>query len=214
VVTPRLVFPDADIATGVAGMCVNERGRLLEHSMLDWSMRGALLADLARAGMLTLEGDSPSIGPPPGGFPPLDVAAYQLAEGPSLDAWIRTGRLGVRDVVEALVADGAWRQCRRGLTRRRRFDTGKPRDRWGRTPERRLLQPLVGLPTDPALAMVLLLTWAAGLSYEYQPVDDLLIRSGSLRWVADLAWGVIGDERDKRRREATAARMGKMFGPG
>lgn len=207
------MFPDADITTGVANMCVNEQGRLLEHPMLDWAMRGALLADLARTGALTLDGDSPFIGPPPGGFPPLDAAARQLAEGPSPDEWIRTGRLGVRDVVEALVIDGAWRQRRRGLTHRPRFQTGEPRDRWGRTPERRLLQPLVGLPTTPTLAMVLLLTWAAGLSYEYQPVDDLLVRTGSLRWVAELAWGVIGDERDKRRREATAAKMGKMLPP-
>jgi hypothetical protein len=61
--------------------------------------------------------------------------------------------------------------------------------------------------------MVLLLTWAAGLAYEYQPVDDLLIRTGPLRWVADLAWSVISDERERRRREATAAKMGKMMPP-
>lgn len=194
-------------------MCVNERGRLLEHVMLDWSVRAALLADLAHAGTLTLEGDSPAIGSPPGGFPPLDLTVAQLAQGMSLDDWIRTGQLGVHDVVEALVGAGAWRACRRDLARRRRFDTREPRDRWGRTPERRLLQPLVGLPTEPTLAMVLLLTWAAGLAYEYQPVDDLLDRTGSLRWVAELAWGVIGDERDRRRREATAARMGKTLGP-
>jgi hypothetical protein len=206
------VFPDADIAIGVAGMCVNERGRPLEHPLLDWAMRGALLADLARLGALALEGDSPSIGTPPGGLSPVDAAAEQLADGISLDEWIRTGQLRVRDVIEALVAGGAWSQYRRGLTRRLRFDTGRPKDRWGRTPERRLLQPLVGLPAEPTMAATLLLTWAAGLDYQYEPVDDLLVRTATLRWVCELAWGVISDERERRRREATALRLGGMVG--
>lgn len=61
--------------------------------------------------------------------------------------------------------------------------------------------------------MVLILTWGAGLAYEYHPVNDVLIRTGPLRWVADLAWNVISEERDRRRREANAAKMGKMMPP-
>lgn len=200
---------EAEVSVGFAGICVTERGRLLEHPLLDWAMRAALLVDLARKDVIALGADEVQVPSCTVGFAPLDAAQRHLANGGTLDACIRRGTLGVRDVVDAVVAEGTWSARPHGLFRRLRYDTGQPKDRWGRTAERHMLQPLVGLPTSPEAAAVLLLAWAAGLEYQYQPVDDLIERTGTARWLCQLAWDIVSSERIRNR---STLRLGGLAG--
>ena len=200
---------DLAVSTGLAGICVTERGRLTEHERLDWSMRAALLVDAARLGLLTRGAAGPEIHGPATGFGPLDLALTGLEHGMTVDSWIRSGRLAVRDVANVLVARKAWTSRRTGLTRAVRYDTEQPKDQWGRTPVRRLLPPSSASPTDAESAAVLVLTWAAGLEYWGEPVDELLDATGESRWLCEQAWEVIGRERT---RDRASLRLGRGAG--
>ncbi|MGY2064358.1 hypothetical protein [Blastococcus sp. SYSU DS0619] len=205
---------DGRITTGLAGACVDERGWLLEHRLIDWSVRAALAADLVRSMRLTHEDEALGLDPAPVGWEPMDETVRSLlADGSSLDDWIRGGSLGLRDVVDALMTAGTWTSRRRRLRRGTRYDTGRARDAQGRTPERRLVRPFAEMPRCPADAAVLVLAWAAGIGYrrigDQQPrVDAVLDRTQDLRWVCESAWLLISAERAGDQAAARAMRLG------
>ncbi|WP_177212613.1 GPP34 family phosphoprotein [Geodermatophilus ruber] len=201
------------ITAGLAGACVDEGGRLIEHFLLDCASRAALAADLVRLGRLENDTDEIRVDQQPVGWAPLDRTLEQLSRGQfTLDAWILSGSLGLADVVEGLVAAGAWSRVKRPLRRRARYDTGRPRDRWGRTPERELVQPLGTIPASHRDAAVLLLARAAGLGDQDKEIDEVLYRTGELRWFCELAWRAISQERAKNLQAYGAMRAGRVIG--
>jgi Golgi phosphoprotein 3 (GPP34) len=200
------------ITAGLAASCVDERGRLVEHPLLDCSCRAAMVADLVRMGRVHNDSDVIRIDQQPVGWRSLDSTVDLLARGEmTLDAWLLTGPIGLNDVVDGLVAEGVWRRKRRRLPGRSRYDTGRPRDRWGRTPERSRLQPAGAVPASPRDAAVLMLARAAGLGPPQQVgVDDVLPRTGDLRWFCELAWHTISQERARNLRAFGDMRAGRI----
>ncbi|MGY2083663.1 GPP34 family phosphoprotein [Blastococcus sp. SYSU DS0539] len=180
--------------------------------MIDQAVRAALTADLAAVGRLVEERDAIRIDPAPVGWEPLDVALrHLLDDGRTLDDWIRTGPLGLSDVVDALVDAGVWRRRSRWFRRRARYDPGRPRDRWGRTPERRLVHGFAGVPGSPADAAVLALAWAAGVGDPQRSVDEVLDRTQGIRWMCESAQ-LISTERARNLQAARAMRLGGTIG--
>lgn len=201
------------ITAGLAATCVDERGNLIEHPLLDCGIRAALAADLVRLSRLQNWPDAIHVDREPTGWALLDGTVEQLTTGQTtLDAWILTGSIGLVDVVGDLVSTGLWTRRRRRLRRRHRYDTGRPRDPWGRTPERRLVQPPGAATASARDGAVLILARAAGLGDQTKSVDGVLDRTGDLRWFCELAWQVISHERARNLQAYTAMRAGRIIG--
>ncbi|MCZ2819227.1 GPP34 family phosphoprotein [Modestobacter sp. VKM Ac-2977] len=201
------------VTAGLAGACVDERGRLIEHFLLDYASRAARIVDLVRLGKLDNDSDAIHVDAGPVGWAPLDDAARALAEQPmTLDSWIVSGSSGQLAVVEDLVSTGVWSQEVTPVRRQRRYETGRPRDQWGRTAERRLIRPLAPEPASERDAAVTLLASAAGLGDGDHDADTLLVRTGVARWVCELAWQMISQERAKNLDAFGTMRAGKITG--
>ena len=201
------------ITAGLAATCVDERGDLIEHALLDCGIRAALAADLVRSARLQNGPDAIHVDRELTGWAPLDQTIEQLTmRQTTLDAWVLTGSVGLVDVVDDLVSTGLWTRRRRRLRRRYRYDTGRPRDPWGRTPERRLVQPPGAAPASARDAAVLVLARSAGLGDRTEPVDAALDRTGDLRWFCELAGQVIGRERARNLHAYTAMRASRVIG--
>lgn len=201
------------ITAGLATTCVDERGNLIEHPLLDCGIRAALAADLVRSSRLHNSPDAIHVEQEPTGWALLDQTVEQLTTGrTTLDAWIVAGSVGLVDVVDDFVSTGFWTRRRRRLHRRYRYDTGRPRDPWGRTPERRLVQPPGAAPASSRDAAVLVLARCAGLGDRAKPVDAALERTGDLRWFCELAGQVIGRERARNLHAHTAMRASRVIG--
>ncbi|MCZ2814182.1 MULTISPECIES: hypothetical protein [unclassified Modestobacter] len=201
------------VTAGLAGACVDERGRLVDHFLLDYASRAARIVDLVRLGRLHNDSDAIHVDADPVGWAPLDDAARALTERSlTLDAWIVTGSSGQLVVVEDLVRTGAWSRSVTPLRRRRRYETGRPRDSWGRTTERRLIRPLATAPASERNAAVSLLAGAAGLSDGDYDADALLGRTGGAQWVCELVWQLISQERAKNLDAFGAMRAGRITG--
>ncbi|WP_222195595.1 GPP34 family phosphoprotein [Modestobacter italicus] len=201
------------VSAGLAGTCVDERGRLVEHFLLDYAIRAALVIDLVRLERLHHDRDAIRVDTDPVGWAPLDDAARALTErSPTLDSWILTGSSGQLVVVDDLVRTGAWIRRVTPLRRQRRYRTGRPRDRWGRTAERRLIRPLATAPASERDAAVWLLARAAGLGDGEYDADTGLERTGGARWACELAWQTISRERTKNLDAFGVMRAGRITG--
>jgi hypothetical protein len=164
------------VAVQLAGLCLDDKGRLRDFALWDDAARGALLVDLARAGRLTDEPDGVMVDGAPTGFAPADrlLAAIAVEPEQSLDWWIEHGGVGMRDVAEAAVEAGRWRE-ERTLLGRRYEDLSGGTD-LGLAPEHR----------SPDTAAVLVLAIACGALGMPEPVvEEELAGTGPLRWVCE-----------------------------
>jgi Golgi phosphoprotein 3 (GPP34) len=183
------------IAAQLAGLCLDDDGRLRDYALWDVAARGALLVDLARAGRLTDEPDGVMIDDTPTGFGPADrlLAAVAVEPEQSLDWWLAHGGVRMGDVADECVAQGRW-DVRRTLLGRRYTDrsgTALPE----RQPEH-----------DPDTAAVLALATACGAFGWPEPVGDVeLAPTGPLRWVCEAVTDHLHEAHRRNLRAAGAA---------
>jgi hypothetical protein len=110
---PRMDL-SAGIAVRVSALCLDSRGRLVDHLLLGTAVRGGLLLDLALAGRLESDDESIAVDGTPTGFGPADrlLAAIEVEPERSLDDWLDERRIGLRDVAAANLASGRWQPAR------------------------------------------------------------------------------------------------------
>jgi hypothetical protein len=167
-----------DLTTGIAvrlaGLCLDDRGRLQDFDLWNVAARGALLVDLTRAGRLTDDPDGITIDGTPTGFGPADrlLAAVAVETERSLDWWLEHGGVRMRDVADECVAAGLWTASWSFLGRRYTD-----------------LDPVAAAEPDPEhpdTAALLALATACGARGWPEPVDEgQLARTGALRWICE-----------------------------
>ena len=115
------VDADTSVAARLAALCLDSRGRLTQQALAGVAVRCGLVVDLALADRLRLTDDSIELDARPTGFPAVDrllLAMQAEAERP-LDSWLDERRVGLPQVVDALLAEGRWHRQRDLLGRAR-----------------------------------------------------------------------------------------------
>lgn len=183
------------VAERIAGLCLDDSGHLSDNAYLQMAVRGGLLVDLALAQRLFESEDSVGLETTPIGWPPADRALIELGyDDLPLDGWLESSHLGLPDLAAALVTDGAWQSARRHAWR------VTPRyavlDRAQRTRDGAMLRG-VESPETAEDAALLSITTAAGLPGRKSSasIDDLLVRTGGVRWVCQLVMEFISGAR-------------------
>ncbi|SDH12848.1 GPP34 family phosphoprotein [Klenkia brasiliensis] len=172
----------------VAALACDRKGRLLPQLLAADAVRCALVVDLALADRVGLADDHLALDTTPTGFAPADglLAAIEVEPERALAGWFGERRIGLDQIAEALVADGAWlaRDPRLGRTRYRPADPERLR--------RDLRTTLVGPDPAPVDAAVVALGRTAHLvgelrtvGYHVAPPDvaDDVAAAGPLAWL-------------------------------
>jgi hypothetical protein len=152
----------AGVAVRVSALCLDSRGRLIDHLLLGTAVRGGLLLDLALAGRLESDDASIAVDGEPTGFAPADrlLAAIEVESERSLDDWLDEQRIGLRDVALANVASGRWQLVRGPLGWGRRY-VDRHQEQTARDLRRPTQAPVPDLP--PEDACVAAIACASGL---------------------------------------------------
>ena len=190
------------VSVRLAGLCLDDKGRLRDFALWDDAARGALLVDLARAGRLTDEPDGVMVDGTPTGFAPADrlLAAIAVEPEQSLDWWMGHGGVGMRDLAQAAVEAGRWTE-ERFLLGRRYQDLSPQEPLFESEPERR----------SPETAAVLVLAIACGALGRPEPVvAEELAPTGPLRWVCDAVTDHLEEAHRHNLRAAGAADGGTV----
>lgn len=210
-------MPPVDLSAGVAvrlsEFCLDDKGRLRDFPLWHDAIRAALLVDLALAGRLVQTADSVVIDGTPTGFPPADrlLAGIAAEDEHSLDWWMAHGEVGLRDIAAENVAYGRWTTRYRLLGRRY---ASVPYD-WSGTTDP-ALDPRHPPAVDPATASVLALGLSIGATDPppERPGEDLLARTGPVRWICEAAVEHLTAAHNRNLALAAALRLGDTPGPG
>ena len=169
------------VATRLASLCLDDKGRLADFVLWDVAARGALLVDLARTGRLTQDDDSVTVDSTPTGFEPADrlLAAMAVEPEQSLDWWMDHGGVRMRDLADANVASGRWHVHRRLLGRRFVDRSGLATADRAAAPRR----PSADLTPEVAAVRVLATSSGALRKRPGPADDDDLEPTGPLRWI-------------------------------
>lgn len=115
------VDADTSVAARLAALSLDSRGRLTQQALAAVAVRCGLVVDLALADRLRVTDDSIELDDRPTGFAAVDrlLMAMQAEGERPLDSWLDDRRVGLPQVVDALLADGRWQRQRDVLGRAR-----------------------------------------------------------------------------------------------
>ena len=201
------------VATRIAGLCLDRAGHLPDNAYLAMAVRGGLLIDLALAGRLAQTEDSIDVDSALVGWAPADRALAELRalDGQSLDWWLEHSELGLADLARAQVEDRAWEQlpphARLLRPRYAERNTGQ------RTHDLALLTQSQA-PSTVEDAAVVSIAAAAGPPSRRSPqrIEELLARTGPVRWVCELVIDDISSARDTGTAVAMASEVALLSG--
>ncbi|SFP31987.1 hypothetical protein SAMN05660464_2767 [Geodermatophilus dictyosporus] len=169
---------DDSVSMRLAGLAL-DRGRLTDDLVTALAVRGALLVDLALRGRVVETDDAVEVDADPTGFAPADRLLAGWA--PTLTEVLRHGEVDQEDLAAEHLRRGSWTVRRRWPRRYDDHHAGRTAadERALETPDR------AWTPADAAL------TCTAGtlglLSAPRElPGEDLLARTGPVRWVVEL----------------------------
>jgi hypothetical protein len=202
----------AGVAVRLSEFCLDDDGRLGDFPLWHDAVRAALLVDLAFAGRLVQTDDSIVLDGAPTGFPPADrlLAAIAAEDEHPLDWWMAHGDVGLRDIAAENVAHGRWTMRYRFLGRR--YESA-PYD-WSRDSDL-ALDPRRPPEVDPPTAAVLALGLAIGATDPppERPGEELLRRTGPVRWICEASVEHLTTAHRRNLALASALRLGDTPGP-
>ncbi|MEU2348765.1 hypothetical protein [Modestobacter sp. NPDC049651] len=112
---------DTSVAARLAALSLDRRGRLTQQALAAAAVRCGLVVDLALADRLRVTDDSIELDDRPTGFAAVDrlLLAMQAEGERPLDSWLDERRVGLPQVVDALLTTGRWHRQRDLLGRAR-----------------------------------------------------------------------------------------------